>query len=120
MNNKLYISLLFIILPVYLWGEVITGRVVDAHNDPVMFANVILLNDSVFISGTTSDEFGGFSIENASEANAIKVSCIGYKDYFCPVRNRGDMEPELRRKEGCNGKLSFGHAILQVYYSFNL
>lgn len=91
MNNKLYISLLFIILPVYLWGAVITGRVVDVHNDPVMFANVILLNDSVFISGTTSDEFGGFSIENTSEANAIKVSCIGYEDYFCPVGNRGDI-----------------------------
>ncbi len=91
MNNKLYISILFIILPVYLWGAVIRGKVVDSHNDPVMFANVILLNDSVFINGTTSDEVGGFSIENASEANVIKVSCIGFEDYFCSVGNRGDI-----------------------------
>lgn len=91
MNNKLYISILFIILPVYLWGAVIRGKVVDSHNDPVMFANVILLNDSIFIRGTTSDEVGSFSIENVSEANMMKVSCIGYEDYFCSVGNRGDI-----------------------------
>lgn len=72
-------------------GAIIKGKVVDTHNEPVMFANVILLNDSVFIKGTTSDETGSFSIENNTKANVLKISIIGYKDYMCPLRDFEDM-----------------------------
>lgn len=72
-------------------GAIIKGKVVDTHNEPVMFANVILLNDSVFIKGTTSDETGSFSIENSTKANVLKISIIGHKDYMCPLRDFEDM-----------------------------
>ena len=88
---KCLISILFSILPLCMWGTIIRGKVVDTHNDPVMFANIILLNDSVFVKGTTSDENGLFSVENNLNANTLKISIIGYKDYICPVGNTGDM-----------------------------
>ena len=88
---KYLISILFSILPLCMWGTIIKGKVVDTHNDPVMFANIILLNDSVFVKGTTSGENGLFSIENNLNANTLKISIIGYKDYICPVGNSGDM-----------------------------
>ena len=88
---KYLISILFSILPLCMWGTIIRGKVVDTHNDPVMFANIILLNDSVFVNGTTSDEKGLFSIENNLNANTLKISIIGYKDYISPVGNSGDM-----------------------------
>ena len=91
MNKKLYISILFIIIPIYMLGAIIKGKVVDTHNEPVIFANVILLNDSVFIKGTTSDETGSFSIENSTKANMLKISIIGYEDYMCPLSDFEDM-----------------------------
>lgn len=91
MKNKLFLSIILILFPIYMWGAIIKGKIVDTHNEPVMFANVILLNDSVFINGTVSDETGGFSIENDSKANRIKISCIGYEDYIYPIDNREDI-----------------------------
>ena len=41
-----------------------TGTVLDEQGQPFAFANVVLLNpaDSAFISGTTTDDAGAFSL----------------------------------------------------------
>ncbi|MBD5356183.1 MAG: outer membrane beta-barrel protein [Bacteroides sp.] len=88
---KYLISILFFILPLCMWGAIIKGKVVDTYNEPVMFANIILLNDSVFIKGTTTDESGIFYIENNHNANTLKISIIGYDDYISPILDSGDM-----------------------------
>lgn len=79
------------LLPIYIWGENVKGKIVDIRNEPVMFAKVILLNDSIFIKGTMSDETGSFNIEIVPEVNFIKFSCIGYEDCIYPIDNREDL-----------------------------
>lgn len=55
----------FIISSAY--SQMITGKVIDETNQPVAFANIILLSlpDSIFIQGTITDEQGIFSFDNA-------------------------------------------------------
>lgn len=45
-----------------LFAQQITGKIVDEHNNPLEFANIVLLSlpDSTFITGTVSDVNGHF------------------------------------------------------------
>lgn len=57
----------------------IEGQVMDEKENPVEFANVCLLSeDSVFISGTTTNEQGFFRITDAEAGCFLQISCIGY------------------------------------------
>lgn len=58
-----------------LRGKVVSGKA------PVEFANVILKdNDSIFISGGTTDQQGRFSITNLDKGNYnLQISSIGYQ-----------------------------------------
>ena len=59
----------------------ITGAIVDENNQPVIYANVAMLNsaDSLIIAGTISDENGKFEITNTKLGTYyISASFIGY------------------------------------------
>lgn len=69
-------------------NPVISGSLADQANQPVMFANVILLRpaDSSLVTGTTSDMDGNFRIENVASAQyLVKVSFLGYEDKFIDI-----------------------------------
>lgn len=78
-------SILFLLLSglfSVLTAQTLTGKLIDESNQPVAYANVVLLSlsDSTFLQGTISDEQGIFSLP--AEDNNVKVlqiSCIGYK-----------------------------------------
>lgn len=59
------------------------GRVVDEQQQPVPYANVILLSlpDSVFVQGVVTDNEGRFRFENVMSADEmiVQISYIGYK-----------------------------------------
>lgn len=57
------------------------GRIVDAHRQPVDFANVSLLSlqDSSFINGGVTNENGQFVIPCEAKKAFVKVSCVGYE-----------------------------------------
>ena len=67
-----------------IWGEVIHGKVVDTMGSPIGFANVISINDAdtSFVAGTTTDVNGLFSIKFNPRTETLKVSCIGFENYF--------------------------------------
>ncbi|MBO7593718.1 MAG: TonB-dependent receptor, partial [Salinivirgaceae bacterium] len=63
--------------------QTINGRIADGNNEPVAFANVVLMTaDSAYISGAVSDIDGRFAIEQKQGAQIMSISCIGY-ERFC-------------------------------------
>lgn len=61
----------------YTTHAAIKGIVKDSQNNPIGYANVTLWQDSLFISGTVSDDNGYFSFdENVPSSNVLKVSII--------------------------------------------
>ncbi len=64
------------------------GTLIDQDQQPIEFANVALysLPDSIMITGTVSDEKGGFSLNGNGTDNAfLKVSFIGYETQIVPA-----------------------------------
>ncbi len=62
-------------------AQTFTGRVVDEKQTPIPFANVTLLNasDSAFVTGTTTDRDGEFTLTGNATKPIIKISYLGYK-----------------------------------------
>ncbi len=83
---SLYISLIALILTVPLIGSAqIQGTIHDINNQPLSFANILLVNqkDSSVVTGIMSSDVGTFSITNFSPGKyLIKSSMIGYKTKF--------------------------------------
>ena len=69
----------------------ITGRVTDKENNPISYANAVLLQaqDSIYINGVVTDNEGKFSI-SANNLGILRISCIGYDDAYIP-RATGDL-----------------------------
>jgi hypothetical protein len=66
----------------------IQGRVIDANNQPIEFANVALyaLPDSTIVTGTITDKNGEFSLTANDIGNAfLKISFIGYETQIVPA-----------------------------------
>ena len=73
------------LLPVF---SQIQGRVTDANNQPIEFANVVLysLPDSTLVTGTITDKNGEFSLTANDIENAfLKISFIGYETQIVPA-----------------------------------
>ncbi len=65
----------------------VSGTLMDTTGSPLPFATVVLLKsaDSTTVRSTLSDEKGHFTLSAApSGAYIIKVSSIGYANYFSP------------------------------------
>ena len=69
-----------------------TGTVVDEAGQPFAFANVVLLNpiDSAFVSGSTTDDAGAFSLSAERSSVIVKISYIGYETK-CVNATAGDL-----------------------------
>jgi hypothetical protein len=81
----------------------ISGQLSDQSNQPIIFANVILLKqlDSTLITGATSDVDGNFKIENIQPGKfIIKIVYLGYEDLYL-------------NKEVTNASLSLGKLVLK-------
>ena len=62
-------------------ADTFTGRVVDETKAPAPFANVVLMNglDSAFVTGTTTDSDGHFSLVGNASQPIIKITYLGYR-----------------------------------------
>lgn len=92
--KKILLSLLLVVFSFNLYGQNITGKIVDEENRPIGYANVIALTaDSLFVSGVTSDVQGDFHLalpSQPSRAALLRVSFIGYEDKYLDCKE-GDM-----------------------------
>lgn len=70
-----------------LTAQNISGKLVDENNQPLPYANVVLLSlpDSTFISGTISNENGSFTLQATSEKQIVRISSIGYATIYKPI-----------------------------------
>ena len=57
------------------FAQTFTGKVVDEKNQPLPYANVVLLSlpDSTFVAGTVSDESGAFSLRSEKPDLLLRV-----------------------------------------------
>ena len=69
-----------------LSAQSLTGKLIDETQQPMPYANVILLSlpDSAFVAGTISDESGTFLFPESSKAQLVCISSIGYKTLYKP------------------------------------
>ncbi|WP_299554710.1 outer membrane beta-barrel family protein [Seonamhaeicola sp.] len=85
-KRLLTLSFLFFSITCFAQDFVLEGRVFDEKNNPVAFANVVLLDNDVLITGTTTDDSGSFTIEGLSASNYIlKVTFLGYEPIEMPL-----------------------------------
>lgn len=70
------------------------GKIQNQDNDPVAFANVILLNatDSTSVyKGSISEDDGTFLIENVQDSSyLLKVSFVGYVESLQKIKVKGN------------------------------
>ena len=80
-------TFLMVFLPVILSAQTVSGKLIDEKNQPLSYANVVLLSlpDSAFVSGTISGEDGSFTLEATSENQIVRISSIGYKTVYKPT-----------------------------------
>ena len=82
MIKSFCLSWLFFLTALCAQSQTFTGKVTDADQAPLPYANVVLLAlpDSTFVTGTVSDENGGFTLQVAPEVPSLllRVSSIGY------------------------------------------
>jgi len=87
-----------ILLPIILFSQnnILSGKVTDAKTmEPLFGVNVILENTFI---GTSSDEFGGFKIENVPNGSySISFSMIGYKKQSIEVESGSTVNIELEQ-----------------------
>ena len=91
MKMRNFISLVLLLLPEVLWGSIVTGHVVDTDNIPIEFADVVVMNDTTFITGSTTDAYGLFTIEYAQGANNVLISKTGYESVQLPLNQSTDL-----------------------------
>ena len=66
----------------------ISGLVVDQKGETLAFANVVLLSlpDSSFLSGTTTDEQGTFSLRrDSSQGHLLAIHLLGFSSAFVSI-----------------------------------
>lgn len=72
------------------------GKIQDQNNQPIAFANVILMNaeDSTSVyKGTITEDDGSFVLANVTDSSYIlKVTFLGYADLLKKVKVKGNTE----------------------------
>lgn len=69
----------------YLQAQSLTGKVIDvSSSEPLSFANIVILNksDSLYVTGTVTDEAGIFNIDIPHDNCLLKVSYMGFKTHI--------------------------------------
>ncbi|MDR3129860.1 MAG: carboxypeptidase-like regulatory domain-containing protein [Tannerellaceae bacterium] len=68
-----------------LVAQIFNGKVVDEGQEPVAFANAVLISlpDSGFVAGTATNDAGEFVLEATGQANnyLLKITALGYEPF---------------------------------------
>ncbi|WP_339652680.1 outer membrane beta-barrel family protein [uncultured Salegentibacter sp.] len=101
------VTLLILFTNSLIAQHTIQGKLVTETNEPIAFANVILLNaeDSTSVyKGTISEDNGEFLFEEiASNDYLLKVSFVGYEEYLQQISVNSDKKiRKITLKEGAS------------------
>ena len=84
MKMKYIVIFCFSVLsPILISSQNVCGKLIDEKNQPLMFANIVLLSlsDSTFISGTISNENGKFTLIKNEKAQLLRISLLDMRRY---------------------------------------
>lgn len=87
--------LLVLCATVFAQDYSVTGKVVDATNNAIEFANVIILKEKggEFIKGTSTDNNGVFTIDNlGAETYFLNISYIGFREFEQIIKLNGNLD----------------------------
>ena len=106
-NCYLLLSLLLIASNQAFSQEHLEGKLIDTNDQPVAYANVILLSpkDSVTVyKGTVSDEQGEFVFDKIGDTTyLLKVSFVGYQEHLQKVEaGIGSLQPIVLEEASSN------------------
>ena len=78
-------------------AQTLSGKLVDEQNQPLPYANVVLLSlpDSVYVTGAVSREDGTFQLKNPEGTERLmRISSVGYATIYkrCMAGNLGTMQ----------------------------
>lgn len=90
--RAIYLISIYIFLPnLIVLSQKVSGKVVDENNSPMAFANVFVLTaDSMFITGSVTDQEGVFAFDTPADGHFLKISYIGYKENLLRLRDKED------------------------------
>ncbi|QNK76863.1 TonB-dependent receptor [Winogradskyella sp. PAMC22761] len=96
-NQRHYFCVLFFAISFMAFTQeyTLSGRVVDINNNPVEFANVVIIteNEDGVLKGTSTDENGFFNLVNISLSTFhIKISYIGYEEFQQKIVITSDLD----------------------------
>ncbi|AVR44814.1 TonB-dependent receptor [Christiangramia fulva] len=91
MGNRLCLLTILCLFFSYSYSQnSLEGKIINEKDEPVAYANVILLNaeDSTSVyKGVVSEEDGSFFVENLDDQNyVLKITFIGYEDYLEKIK----------------------------------
>ena len=97
MNLPKLFFLLCCLLPIRMLAQTLSGKLVDEQNQPLPYANVVLLSlpDSVYVTGAVSREDGTFQLKNPEGTERLmRISSVGYATIYkrCTAGNLGTMQ----------------------------
>lgn len=100
---RINVFIIILLIPIYSYACIIRGTVADEHNNPIAFANVVVLDkDSTFLAGVVTDSVGAFFFDVLpTVSEIIKISCVGYDDYYMAIPI-GDKPCIIRMKPSLN------------------
>ena len=87
MKSKVIMMLMLLTASIHTYAQTISGRLVDEQNQPLQYANIVLLSlpDSTFVSGTISDEMGDFRLSKDEKGKLVRISSVGYNTLYKEV-----------------------------------
>ncbi len=81
--------------------EMVRGKVLDEHQKPLPFANVVMLSatDKSYIGGCVTAEDGSFILPHSAKNALLKVSFVGYKTQTvaCKANMQMMMQPNTQQ-----------------------
>lgn len=88
--KKIFTFLMTVMVVIAAYSREVTGKVVDENNSPLDYVNVVFYRDSIYITGTVTDEEGLFTISTEVAGNLkAKVFYLGYETSECIVPTSG-------------------------------
>lgn len=79
-----FLILLFLLTNSFIFGQTITGEIVDEYKHPIQEANIHNKNTDYH---THSNELGEFTLENCSIGDTLQISYIGYESEIVVINN---------------------------------